>query len=260
MSGHPLLWQDLTWQEVAELRERGIRMVILPVGATEQHGPHLPLGVDTLSAEAVAHATSALAGIPVLPALAYGCSLGHSSKWPGTLSLRPETLSRIVLEIAEWLIAAGFDRLLLLNGHVTNWAPLRCGLENIRHTYPQMRVALRSLWDLSEEAHRRYHADAANFHANCAETSLMLALRPELVKLERAIDEPDRSAGCFFAYRVCDESLHGTVGSPSRARAEDGQALFDLCVGELARQLRQALTETTPLQRADLPPSFRQPE
>jgi creatinine amidohydrolase len=85
----PVLWQNLTWEDVAALRDRGITMAILPVGATEQHGPHLPLGVDTLSAEAVAHGASALTGIPVLPSLAYGCSLGHSPKWPGTISLRP---------------------------------------------------------------------------------------------------------------------------------------------------------------------------
>lgn len=247
MSDAPVLWQDLSWQEVAALRGRGVTMAILPVGATEQHGPHLPLGVDTLSAEAVARGASARTGIPVLPALSYGCSLGHSPRWPGTLSLRPETLSRIVLEIAEWLLAAGFDRLLMLNGHVTNWAPLRCGLENIRHTHPQMRVALRSLWEISAEAHRRYHADAANFHANCAETSLMLALRPDLVHLDRAVDEPDRSAGRFFAYRVCDESLTGTVGSPSRARVEDGRDLLELCIRELAMQLTHALGESAPL-------------
>lgn len=253
MNGQPILWQDLTWEDVAALRESGIRMAILPVGATEQHGPHLPLGVDTLSAEAVAHGASALTGIPVLPSLAYGCSLGHSPKWPGTLSLRPETLAKIVLEIAEWLHTAGFDRLLLLNGHVTNWAPLRCGLENIRHGYPEMRVALRSIWDISAEAHRRYHEDAANFHANCAETSLMLALRPDLVRLDKAIDEPDRSAACFFAYRVSDESVHGTVGRPSQAQAAAGQSLLDLCVNELAQQLTRALTENTPLDSSPLP-------
>ena len=71
----PMLWQALTWEDVAALRERGITMAILPVGATEQHGPHLPLGVDTLSAEAVAHGASALTGIPVLP------NLVHQDRW-----------------------------------------------------------------------------------------------------------------------------------------------------------------------------------
>ncbi|BCB25279.1 creatinine amidohydrolase [Sulfurimicrobium lacus] len=244
----PVLWQELTWEDVAALRDQGITMAILPVGATEQHGPHLPLGVDTLSAEAVALGASAATGIPVLPTLAYGCSLGHSPKWPGTISLRPETLSRLVLEIAEWLQAAGFERLLILNGHVTNWAPLRCGLENIRHTYPHMRVALRSLWDVAPEARRQYHADAENFHANCAETSLMLSLRPDLVRMDKAVDEPDRSAHCFFAYQVCDESRHGVVGSPSGATPAQGASLLQQCVTALSAQLKAALTEKTPLE------------
>ena len=121
-------------------------MAILPVGATEQHGPHLPLGVDTLSAEAVAHGASALTGIPVLPSLAYGCSLGPFAEMAGHDFAASGNLSKLVLEIAEWLNSAGFDRLLLLNGHVTNWAPLRCGLENIRHTLS--RHARRAALDL----------------------------------------------------------------------------------------------------------------
>lgn len=246
--GAPVRWAELAWSDIAALPARGIDMAILPVGATEQHGPHLPLGVDTLSAVAVAEGASALTGIPVLPALPYGCSLGHSAKWAGTVSLRPETLSGMVREIAEWVHEAGFRRLLLLNGHVTNWAPLRCALENIRHDLPDVRIALRSLWDISEEVHRHYHQDAANFHANCAETSLMLALRPELVRMDAAIDEPDRSVGCFFSYRVDQECLHGVVGQPTAANADEGRDLLQRCVHALSAQLKQALNETTPLE------------
>ena len=247
-SAQPLLWEELSWERIASLRNAGMDMVILPVGATEQHGLHLPVGVDTFSARAVAEGVSARTGIPVLPALAYGCSLGHSKKWPGTLSLRPETLARLVFEIAEWVVAAGFKRLILLNGHVTNWAPLRCGLENIRHSFPELRIALRSLWEISGEAHHRYHQDAANFHANCAETSLMLALRPDLVDMGKATDEPDRSAQCFFAYTVDKESVHGGVGTPSAADVQQGKALLELCVEQLSEQLLNALREKTPLE------------
>lgn len=243
----PVRWEELSTEALAALSHRGIDMAILPVGATEQHGPHLPLGVDTISALAVAENASARTGIPVLPALAYGCSLGHSTKWPGTISLRPETLARLVVEIAEWLVAAGVRRLLLLNGHATNWAPLRCGLENVRHEFPALRIALRSLWELSPAIHAQYHADGRNFHANAAETSLMLAVRPDLVNMGKAVDEPDRSAGCFFSYTVDQESVHGVVGSPSHASAEDGAALLELMGETLAAQLRLALVETTPL-------------
>jgi creatinine amidohydrolase len=244
----PVRWEELSCEALAALPQRGIDMAILPVGATEQHGPHLPLGVDTFSAVAVAEGASARTGIPVLPALAYGCSLGHSTKWAGTISLRPETLARLALEIAEWTAAAGFRRLLLLNGHVTNWAPLRCGLENIRREYPELRIALRSLWELSPAIHKHYHEDALNFHANCAETGLMLALRPELVDMSKAVDEPDRAAGHLFSYTMDKECVHGVVGTPSRARPEDGAALLATMIETLAGQLKAALTETTPLE------------
>lgn len=253
MAQRPVLWEELTWEQIAALRDAGTDTVILPVGATEQHGRHLPTGVDTFSAVAVAHGASALTGIPVLPALPYGVSLGHSPAWPGTLSLRPETLSAIVLQLAEWLHAAGFKRIVMLNGHVTNWAPLRCGLENIRHTYPDIRIALKSLWELSHEVSERYHRDARGFHANAAETSLMLHLRPELVRRERIVDEPDRSACCFFAYRVDQESVTGVTGNPSEGTAEAGTELLTLCIAELAKQLQKARYEKTPLEERPPP-------
>lgn len=246
-STEPVRWEELTWEDAAALRARGMGMVILPVGATEQHGRHLPLGVDTFSAEAVARSASARTGIPVLPALAYGCSLGQSTKWPGTISLRPDTLSRILVEVAEWLHATGFCRLLVLNGHYTNWAPLRAGLETVRHEMPGMRIALRSLWDLSPEIGRLYSQDAANFHANRAETSVMLALRPDLVRPERAVAEPDRSSGRFFTYRVDQESEHGVVGDPTTATVEFGRQLLELMVDTLVGQLTAALKEEPPL-------------
>ena len=251
-SPRPVLWEELTWEQIGALRDAGTDIVILPVGATEQHGRHLPTGVDTLSAVAVAHGVSARTGIPVLPALPYGCSLGHSPTWPGTLSLRPEVLSAIVLNIAEWVHAAGFRRLVLLNGHVTNWAPLRCGLENIRHTYPDLRIALTSLWDISAQVSKIYHQDARGFHANAAETSLMLHLRPDLVHRDRIVDEPDRSACCFFAYRVDQESITGITGSPSQGTAAAGSELLALCVETLAAKLEKARKEGTPLE--EMPP------
>ena len=172
-TGAPVRWEELTWEQVAALRDGGIDLAILPVGATEQHGLHLPMGVDTLSAVAVAEGVSARTGFPVLPAIPVGCSLGHSKHWPGTLSLRPETLARVVYEIAEWVQAAGFNRLVILNGHVTNWAPLRCALENVRADFPEVRIALRSIWEITREIGEVYFRDGdTNFHANAAETSL----------------------------------------------------------------------------------------
>lgn len=248
MNDNPVKWEELSWEQIGQIRDDGVDMVILPVGATEQHGLHLPTGVDTLSAGAIADGASALTGIPVLPALAYGCSLGHSKKWPGTLPLRPETLAQVIIELAEWIFSAGFTRMLILNGHVTNFAPLRCALENIRTDLPDMKISLRSIWELTKEVNDLYLQDAGdNWHANGAETSLMLHLRPDLVVMEKAKDEPNRSQNCFFSYTVDKESVCGGVGNPNQGTASQGQFILDSCVQNLAERLQRALHEEAPL-------------
>lgn len=244
----PILWGELTWEEIGALAAEGTSMAILPVGATEQHGPHLPTGMDTLAATSVAEGVSAQTGVPVLPTIPYGCSLGHTTHWPGTLSLRPETLTRMVVDMAEWIEAAGFTRLLILNGHVTNWAPLRCALETIRHERTEMRVAIRSIWEISDRVKTAYHADVTGFHANRAETALVQALRPDLVHMERAVDEPDRSADHFFSYPVNRESTTGTVGIPSLASPELGKQILEFAITDLSIQVRAAAAELAPLE------------
>lgn len=245
---NPVLWEELSWEQIAAIRDSGTDMVILPVGATEQHGLHLPTGVDTLSAVAIAAGVSAKTGIPVLPAIAYGCSLGHSKKWPGTLPLRPQTLARIVSELAEWISSAGYRRMLILNGHVTNFAPLRCALENIRTDIPEMQIALRSIWELTADVEAFYTADAGdNWHANNAETSLMMHLRPDIVDMKKARDEPNRSENCFFSYTVDKESHCGAVGQPTKGSTEQGRFILDTCVLALTEMLQKALSEQAPL-------------
>jgi creatinine amidohydrolase len=244
-----VLWEQLTWQEIAELRAGGMDMVILPVGATEQHGPHLSLDIDTRSAAAVAQAVSAQTGVPVLPALPYGCSLGHSRRWPGTLALSPHTLIDVVAEIGDWVIRAGFTRILLLNGHVTNFAPLRCALELLRSRHDEAMVAVLSLHEISARVRAAYGADAEDWHANQAETALMLAIAPAAVRpaLLPTADDPDRTAGLLFSHPVNHTSSNGVTGAPSRARAEDGAALFAWMVEDLSERVRAGLREKPPL-------------
>src|SRR5688572_2673574 len=102
------MWDGMSWPEIEQHRDGGGRMVLLPVGATEQHGPHLPVNVDSLFASAFCMYASAKIGVPVLPTLTYGCSLGHTDRWAGTISLMPETLAQVVREIADFLIRTGF--------------------------------------------------------------------------------------------------------------------------------------------------------
>ena len=243
----PILWEWLTWEEVGALREGGMDMAILPVGSTEQHGPHLSLNVDTLSAESVARGVSGMTGVPVLPTLPYGAAWGHTAKWPGTLSLSPATVTQTVVEIGEWLLAAsGFTRLLILNGHMTNFAPLRAALETLRFRHPEMRVALRSLWEISPRVTSEYTADASDWHANAAETSLMLAHFPQGVRVERIADDPYRTDNLFFAYPVDRTSIDGATGKPTQATAEQGRSLLEWAVEDLSALVQAALIEEPP--------------
>jgi len=243
----PVLWEWLTWEEVGALKASGMDMAILPVGSTEQHGPHLSLNVDTVSAVAVAQGVSTETGVPVLPALPYGAAWGHTAKWPGTLSLSPATVTAAAVEIGEWLLAAsGFSKLLLLNGHMTNAAPLRVALETLRYRHPEMRVALRGLWEISPRVAALYTADAQDWHANAAETSVMLALHPEGVRPDKIADDPDRTAGLFFSYPVPRTSENGATGQPTLATVAQGETLMAWAIEDLAAQVRAALTEEPP--------------
>src|SRR6185369_16168324 len=136
----PLLWQALTWEEIGVLRASGNDLCLLPAGATEQHGPHLGVGMDTLNTVKVCEAVSMETGVPVLPPLPYGCSLGHSRRWPGTVALQPKTLIDMTVDIFDWLHGAGFKRLIIVDGHVGNAAPLRCAVDVIRSRYDDAMV------------------------------------------------------------------------------------------------------------------------
>ncbi len=245
-------WHKLTWDEIGALCEQGMDGVILPVGATEQHGPHLGCGVDSEIAQQVCHAVSLRTGVPVLPTLPFGCSIGHSRHWPGTLALQPKTLIDVVKEIGDWIYASGFRRLFMVNSHVTNLAPLRCALEMLRAEHDDLKVALVNTGTLSERVRARHSEDADDWHANEAETSLMLAMDPDMVRPERLAeaDDPDRTDGCVFAHPVNRTSRNGVTGKPSLASRDKGEQLFGWMVEDLSALVERGLQETPPLDQS----------
>jgi creatinine amidohydrolase len=221
-------------------------IAVLPVGATEQHGPHLATGTDTLLAERVSVAAASKTRDVVLPAIAYGCSLGHTSHWPGTISLHPTTMIAVVVEVGRWAHASGFRKLVLVNGHATNGPPCQSALLQLRHELPDLRPRFVSLFELSPQIAARYAEDAPDFHANEAETSLMLYLEPETVDRSAIADEPDRTVGRVLLYPMPAVTSSGVVGAPSRASAGRGAELFEQLVDALADLLLTARAERDP--------------
>lgn len=241
----PIFWDALAWPDLPEVLASCGHSVLWPIGATEQHGPHLGLGVDTAIATAVSEAVSATTRVPVLPPLPLGVSSGHSTKWPGTLSLSPQTLISIISETGDWLVASGVRRLFMISSHVTNFAPLRCGLEVLRAKHKNLLIALLPTSEISPRVREIFFADAGDWHANDAETSLMLALRPDLVRPDRlkTSDDPDRTAGHCFAHPVNRTSTNGVTGFPSRATTEKGHLLFAMMTEDLSRMIAGAVRE-----------------
>ncbi len=260
----PVLLENLAWPDLAELREKNGGLLLLPLGATEQHGPHLPVAMDTLLSEAVCHAVSARTGVPVMSALRYTVSQGHTAKWPGTFSLRHTTFLAVLRDLVEWAYATGWKRLLLVNGHFGNDAPARVAVDQLRLAFEgRFHVGLRHVYQLTPAIWQTYTEDAADLHANRAETSLMLHLYPELVHRDRLkeADDPDRTAGTVFSHPVARTSLNGVTGKPSAATEGEGGALFAAMVDALESDVRCAISEEPPLPAAEwagipLPPIF----
>jgi creatinine amidohydrolase len=238
-------WAGMTLDEVGAAAAAGA-VAVLPVGATEQHGPHLATGTDTRSADLIATAAARRTGDVVLPALPYGCSLGHGDRWPGTLSLHPVTLTNIVVELGRWVHASGFRRLVMVNGHATNGPPCQSALLQLRYELPDLRLRFVSLFDLSPVIAERYAQDAPDFHANEAETSLLLHADPGMVQLDRAVDEPDRTVGRVLQYPMPVVTTSGVVGAPSTATAEAGGELQEMLVTALAELLTAVRAERDP--------------
>ena len=242
---------SLSWPAVGRLLAAGADMLVLPIGATEQHGPHLPINTDTVIVDNVCLYACELAGVPMLPPLSYTVSVGHTDHWPGTFSLSHETLINTACELADWAYRGGFKRLLLVNSHFGNDAPLRVAVDKIRtRLMGNFQIGLRHTFRLSDAIWDYFTSDAMDLHANRAETDLMLYLAPESVDMSLAEADPDRTVGKVFSYPVAQTSLRGVTGNPALGCAEAGERLFVEMGEALAAVLQSARDESPPL---DLP-------
>lgn len=212
-------------------------LVILPVGATEQHGRHLATGTDALLAattsERAAELAEAAAGRPIVlaPALNVGAS-DHHRPFGGTLSLAPETLLAVLLDLARSVAASGGRRLVIVNGHGGNsgLCSAAAAAASARH---DIAVAYLDYWcGVADEA-------GVPGHAGEFETSLVLALRPELVSAAKPRDDvpapPTVPHADLHSARIWRD-IDGYTDRPERATAEQGEQRLDAIVSVLAQR------------------------
>lgn len=239
-----MIYTELTSPELGKIAPRAI--ALLPIAAIEQHGRHLPVQTDTaIVSEVARRAEKSLPNIvALLPTLWVGCSHHHLG-FPGTVSVSSETYIRMLVEMVECLAKAGFHRVVLLNGHGGNIVPGNEALYRLNQKWQCPRepwVALATYWHVAgrELASQKFMKTPAITHACEYETSMMLALRTDWVKLRLAKAHNSTRGSKFYSptdtppSRISvSESFHqttntGAMGSPELGTVEKGRKLFDL--------------------------------
>jgi creatinine amidohydrolase len=258
-NGRPRFWADLKSPEFAQLDLARV-IAVLPVAAIEQHGPHLPLAVDTalvdgIIASALPHLPADLSAL-FLPTQAVGFSPEHAA-FAGTLSLKAETVIRLWTDLAESVAASGVKKLVLFNSHGGQVGlldvvarDLRARLGMLVYSTSWFNLPLNDAQGESVTARFSAHEHRFGVHAGEIETSMMLALAPERVDMAHARDfrsTAETRAENFsllgdgrsakFAWQMQDYNPAGAAGNAAAATAEKGQALLDAAGRGLARLL-----------------------
>ncbi len=217
----------------------GFDKAVLAVGSIESHGEHLPHGTDTLVASHLAEAVAErVEGLLVLPTLPIGMS-AHYSMFPIAVTLSTETLMRVLREIIASLLDHGITKLLIVNGHDGNIPAIEAATREFRTEHPEMRIAVLEAWwvtagELVPEG--TFEVWEGLGHGGEGETSMMLAVAPELVDMERARGVvPDLPVHVQVKWRFDELTPYAVTGDPTKATAEKGMlmrdALVDLLVG-----------------------------
>ena len=235
-----VLWEEVGWPDLEEFLRSDDRAIV-PVGSTEQHGRHLSFATDYLIPSEIARRISARTGVPVTPPLCFGMSIHHMD-FPGTITLSPDTFTAVVRDIVDSLHRHGFRRLLILNGHGGNIAPIVTAMATVLDRHRDLRVKVGHWWqDPKVETVMRGAWGDVEYHAAAGETSAILAIRPNIPRLQRA---------AYSAWQKDIEVMgprhwkglfpHGATGAdPKGATAEIGERLLQAATDRFVSELEQ---------------------
>ena len=233
------MMENLTWDEFKEAKER-IDTVVIPIGSIEAHGKHLPLNTDVLAPVEIAKRVEKKLqemgkDVLIAPPVNYGHTFVLNA-YPGTINVRAETLRAYVRDIVEEFAAEGFKRIILLNGHGGNVYPLIEAAEDAAEKFEGVEVWLINWWiDFREDI---LSVCSSQGHAGEDETSVILAIKPGLVKMEKAVGEKR-------AYRVrkikknigLELFPEGVNDNPRGATREKGEAILEIVSEKIMRLL-----------------------
>jgi len=258
---------DMRWPEVQDLLKTP-HAVLVPVGSTEEHGPHLPINVDSACSTYVAEQTAQKINaankinIVVAPAIHY-VDVSTFDSFPGCIGISPDTEIRLIADIARSLVKNGFKNIVFINGHYLNIVPISAAMHQVSLEYPQAGLFAVDWIGLGAETIMRVRKSKNCLHADELETSMTLVIQPENVDMSKAVKEvpdyplsnkwgePDiysRNALLFMS-RVktpCSGSGHGIMGDPTVASRETGEKIANAVVDDLS----QIVTEIVASEKA----------
>lgn len=226
-------------------------LIVLPVGSVEQHGTHLPVATDSIIAESVARGVCDRLGeayrVALGPTVPVGMSQ-HHLPFGGTVSVSPATYLSMTIDIVTGLWRQGFSRVLLLNGHGGNTAPLATAISTLSDTDESRMVGALSYWNFAEPV----EGHVAPGHAGWFETSLMLSIAPDLVDVSAPleVDEPtdlvtSEANGVDFSRSAAWASSGGVTDGAQAATADHGRALLAGIIERTAHAVEQFMTYPT---------------
>ena len=234
---------DLTRHEI-EAQMKKSPLVLLPAGSVEQHGPHLPTGTDTFAAEIIAHAVALEMDGLVIPWTPLGVTPMHAP-FPGTITLSPDTYMRLVMETGASMARHGAKRLLIVNWHEGNSAPLAIAAEALHREHALSVVTCHACYVAAD----LYGPTSGGLtHGGEIEALAVLAYRPELVHLDRVADSSDHALGhqmdklrrtkSFIPVLTDIRSIapSGWFGKPEHATVEKGQRMLADVAAAIARE------------------------
>jgi creatinine amidohydrolase len=239
----PLYWLDeLSTKEAAKAAKNG-KVIIFPIGSVEEHGDHLPLGTDSFQPEYIALEVAKRTGCLIAPPFRYGIC-NATRNFPGTLTIKFDTLYRFAVDVLSELVRNGFMRIVVLSGHAGNshMVALRLAAQDIVNKSDEneekgkVRIMVLSDFDFAEELTPKY-ADKNDGHAGTIETSRIMAIKPELVKAkgEASVWQMPR-----FEVVAHPELYfpNGVNGDPTAASAEKGKEINKYIIGQMEKLVK----------------------
>ncbi len=240
----------LTWPDIKAEILNGRDTVVVPFGSTEQHGRHMPLGTDAVLGDVIGWRVAQRLDAFLAPTVRFGCSEHHLA-FAGTISLSDETFNRIVEDVVASLCRHGFRRIILLPTHGGNFKPLAEAAAKIKPVEQTQILAFTDLTGfitVAIESSSAFSVNAAQSGAHSGEweTSVMLAVRPEQVKMDRAVEGfvgelSEIMSKVFDGIQNLDEN--GVLGDPRPASAEAGQKYLEKIIEYLYQWVLEQTNE-----------------